>query len=61
VQLSVSKMSVELIPEEGEVMKEPGTGFMISNDLLMTNHHVIQNTPFIQHREKEKNYRYQDL
>jgi endonuclease G len=59
VQQAIAKVLVEYINEKGEKKgPEPGTGFMISHDLLMTNHHVIPHAtpdaPAIHHRINEK-------
>jgi V8-like Glu-specific endopeptidase len=45
IQEAVAKVVAKIITMSGEQKEWYGTGFMISDDLFMTNHHVLPNIP----------------
>jgi V8-like Glu-specific endopeptidase len=54
IQEAVAKVEAKIVTMSGEQKQWYGTGFMISDDLFMTNHHVLPNIPMkIPHTDEE--------
>jgi hypothetical protein len=54
IQEAVAMIEAKVVASSGKQFTWHGTGFMISDDLFMTNHHVLPNTPMkIPHTDEE--------